>query len=402
MKTNRYGMGDASVGNWFSNLSVRKSENVTVDGLTKYISQWMAAQQYLPAASEDGADASFAIVSGNESKWFSVYSDLFSFDNPKNFSELAVPMSATLRSDILGISCFDSDYLYLNLIDDAEGIDAWVGIGSPAGLGIKRRTNLSAWKNKTADYSRFRESVQKQYAFAEEVLSALAPCLDLPQRQSAASYEHLKDLGLSENASYLYFRLSSDLKIKEPPRFTSFMNSLNPCFLDKPHVVSALNTGGESTGLSVYFLGSYVEQEEITFSDVCFVKHRNGQPLNIPMELKKIQLPDGQWAYHYHDPGFKIPPKVDDQLPAKKRMTEEFERSISVRFVPYGNSRKILDITVALVPDKNPQGMFTWNVLQQYGSKAEFIANYNESQFIPPEYMPPGYEQMLLREEDFD
>lgn len=385
------------MGSWFSNLSVRKNEDITMAGLAQSISQWMAGQQYLPATSEDEADASVAIVSGNGSKWFSVYSDLFSFDNPKAFSEFAVPMSKTLCSDILGISCFDSDYLYLNLIDAARGIDAWAGIGSAAGLGIKRRTNLSAWKDKTVDFHRFREIVQKKHVFAEEVLVDLAACLELPQLYSAASYEYLEELELSGSAFYLHFKLPDGTKTANPPRFAPFMNTLRPYFLDKPHLAAALNVGGESRGLSVFFLGSYVEHEEITFSDVSFVKSKGNQSIYIPIELQKIQLSNGQWAYHYHDPGYRIPPKVDDRLPPRKMHDKQYENHIAVRFIPHGSSRKLLDITVALVPDKNPDGAFSWNVLRQYASKAELVAHYNEM-----ECEFPGYNVTLLREEDFD
>ena len=390
------------MGNSFSNLNIRKKESITVDDIKQYISQWMAAQQYLPAASEDEADASVAVISDNDSKWFSVYSNLFSFENPKSFSELAIPMSTALHSDILGILCFDSDYLYLNLIDATENIDARVEIGSDPDLGINRQTNLSAWKNKTVDYHRFKESVQKQYIFAEDALAELAPCIELPDMYSMASYSHLNDLDLGKSASYMHFKLSDNMVADEPPKLIPFMNSLNPYFLDQPHIEEVINSGRKSKGLSVYFLGSYVEDEDITFSDVSFVKSKNGQSLNVPIELKKIQLSDGQWAYYFHDPDFKILPKVDDRLPAKKRTAVEFERGICIRFVPHGNPRKILDITVALVPDENPDGMFSWNVLQQYGSKAELIAKYNESQCLPPECTPPGYEPHLLCEEDFD
>lgn len=390
------------MGSWFSNLSVRKNEDITIDGLERYISQWMAGQQYLPAASEDEADASFAIISGNGSKWFSVYSDLFSFDDPKAFSEFATPMSEALRSDVLGISCFDSDYLYLNLIDTAVGIDAWAGIGSAAGLGIKRRTNLSAWKNKTVDFHRFRESVRKKYVFAEDALEELALCLELPQLYSAASYEYLEELELSNSAYYLHFKLPEQLKTKDPPKFVPFGNSLFPYFLDKPHLAGALNVGGESRGLSVYFLGSYVEQEEISFSDVSFVNSKNNSPSYTPIELKKIRLPDGQWAYHYHDPGYRIPPKVDDRLPPRKLFDKRHENSVTVRFIPHGNPRKILNITVVLMPDKNPDGLFSWNVLDHYSSKAELIARYNDGQYMFLELRDPDYVPDLLHEEDFD
>jgi len=144
-----------------------------------------------------------------------------------------------------------------------------------------------------------------------------------------------------------------------------------------------------------------VENDEITFSDVCFVKWKNNQTESIPFDLTKVQLPDGQWAYYYHDPGFRIPPKVDDRLPMSKRFSEESKHSIIVRFVPHGNPRKILDITVVLVPDKNPEGQTGWNVWHHSGSKEEFIEQFNKGWELP-RAMSPATTPPVLRIEDFD
>lgn len=385
------------MGSWFSNLHIRKNHTITETAVAEYIREIMRNQQYLPAESEDEADGAFAIVTDDQSQWYSVYSDLFSFDEPKQFTDYAIPMSGTLNTDILGISCFDSDYLYLNLIDAAAKVNAWAGVGSAAGLGIRKRTNLSAWKNKVSDFAGFKESVKKRFDFAEEVLAEIEHCIHLPQEHSAASYEYLADLGLHKKAQFLYFRLPETAKTQDPTKLFQRTASLMPCFLDKPSIVEAINEGGASKGLSVYFVGPYVENEEITFSDVCFVTWKNNQAQSVPFELQKVRLPDGQWAYHYHDPGFRILPKVDDRLPASKRMRAESERSIVVRFIPHGNPRKILDITVVLVPDRNPEGQTGWNVWHSSGSKAKYIERYNRNwgMNIP-------VKTQMLRMEDFD
>ena len=385
------------MGSWFSNLHIRKNSVLTVTAVVEYIRKQMESKQYLPAASEEEADGAFAIVHDSNTQWFSVYSDLFSFDDPSQFANYAVPMSKALETDILGISCFDSDYLYLNLIDAANNVDAWVGVGSAAGLGIRRRTNLSAWKNKVQDFSGFKERVKQPYDFAEDVLSEIEHCIHLPQEQGAASYEYLSDFGLHEQAVFLYFKLPEAMKTQEAPKLVPYTPSLMPCFLDRPSLVEGINVGGASRGLSVYFLGPYVEKEEITFPDVCFVQWKNNQTISIPFKLKKIQLADGQWAYYHHDPGYKILPKVDDQLPMMKRMQTESKHCITVRFVPQGDPRKVLDITVMLVPDQNPEGRTTWNVWHQFGSKKAFIQyhNTNWSRF-------PNGTALLMREEDYD
>lgn len=115
-----------------------------------------------------------------------------------------------------------------------------------------------------------------------------------------------------------------------------------------------------------------------------------------------MQLPDGQWAYYPHDPGLRIPPRVDERLPPSKQLEVVYERSITVRFVPHGNPRKILDITVVLVPDQNPEGLFGWNVWKEWGSKKAFIKQFNRIWDRPRASGPPEIFPPILREEDFD
>ena len=389
------------MGSWFCNLQIRKKENVTKDAVLGALVEFMKNRGYLPVEKAEEANATVAIVADTQCPWISVYSDGMMHDDSDSCSAIATPVSARLHTDVVGIACFDSDYLYLNLINTSDKTDAWIGIGSASGLGIKRRSGISAWKKKVSDFQAFSESAKKKYVFAEEFLAAVERCLELPAIQSSASYEYLKDFELDKKAKYFYFKLPEEMKAKEPVKLVPRMYSGMPCFLDKPSVVDGINVGGESRGLSVYFLGPYVENDEITFSDVCFVKMKNNQTESIPFDLTKVQLPDGQWAYYYHDPGFRIPPKVDDRLPRSKRFSEESKNSIIVRFVPHGNPRKILDITVVLVPDKNPEGQTGWNVWHHYGSKEKFIEQFNKGWELP-RAMSPATTPPVLRIEDFD
>ena len=391
------------MGSWFSNFHIRKNNTITENNVTDYFLEIMTREQYIPAACEEEADGAFAIITDEKSQWFSVYSDLISFDDPSLFADFATPLSEGFKTDILGISCFDSDYLYLNLINSEENIDAWIGIGSASGLGIKRRSRLSAWKKKVSEHKAFSECASKKYVCAEDFLTEAEQFLALPAVHSTASYEYLEDFDLDKKAKYFYFKLPDDMKTKEPVKLVPFLRSNMPCFLEKHSAVNCINVGGEARGLSVYFLGPYVENDEITFSDTCFAKSKNNGTESVPFTLTKIQLPDGQWAYHYHDPGFRIPPKVDDRLSMSKRLRAMSEKSIIVRFVPHGNHRKILDITVVLVPDKNPEGQTGWNVWHGWGSKKAFIEHYNaiwdkhRDQRSDPNALPP-----ILKEEDFD
>ena len=172
-----------------------------------------------------------------------------------------------------------------------------------------------------------------------------------------------------------------------------------PCFDGKSSFIEVLNHGGEGRGLSVFFVGPYVEKEEITFTNVKMMKWDRGEAVAIPIQLEKVQLSDGQWAYYYHDPQYRLLPKAPDRAPIMKQK----ERSIYINFTPVGNPRKMLDITVAFVPDQNPLGQTGWNIWHAHGSKKAFIEYHNKIwkrvraiETNPDSCLP------LLKEEDFD
>lgn len=387
------------MGSWFSNIHIRKKTSVTQEAVAAYISKLMAAKQYLPAASENDADGVVVIVTDSCSQWISVCSDLLSHDDPESCAAIAAPISAELHTDVLGISCFDSDYLYLNLINAEEQTDAWVGIGRASDVGIKRRSGLTAWKKKVLDYPAFSASAKEQHICAEEFLTVAEPCLGLPVKQSVASVEYLKDIDLEEKATYLYFSRQEDAPDKARTRLVLHSIVDLPCLVERRSDLFVYNAGAESRGLSVYFLGPYVENDEVTFSDVCLQIGMN----SVSVTPTKTQLPDGKWAYVCHDPDFVIPPKVPKRLSEEKRRLMEQNRWIAVKFVPHGNPRKTLDITVALVPDENPEGKVQWNVWQPWGSKKAFIEHHNKLwkrvmvyESNPDSCLP------LLKEKDFD
>lgn len=385
------------MGSWFSNLHIRKQNGLTEAAILQQLREMIVSQQYIAVESAEEADGCFAVLTDEKSGWYSVYSDHFSFADPELYQAYAMPISERLQTDVLGIYCFDSDYLFLNLINAAENQDAWAGVGSAAGLGINRRTNLKAWQNKTGDYDHFRECIRKKYVCAEMVLSDISACIQLPFEYSAASYEYLEELELWDKTVRLYFKLPESTETREPPQLQPRSYPLQPCKLDHPEIVTFLSAGGASKGLSVIFSGAYVEQEEITFSEVELIKSGKGHRESTPISLQKVQLADGHWVYYSHVPDYRILQKADDRLTGAKSVQAENEREITVRFVAHGNPRKVLDITVFLIPDENPAGQAGWNVWYQYGSKKDYIQFYNNLKEKFSKY--PG---TPLREEDFD
>lgn len=390
------------MGSWFSNLHIRRNADVTETAVMDCIVKRMRAEGYYITESQDEADSVVTFFSKDDSQWISVCSDTFAHDDPESCARIAEPFSAELHTDVLGISCFDSDYLYLNLINSEEQLDAWIGIGSGKEVGITRRSNLTAWKKKVKDYPAFSAKAKEQYVCAEEFLAEIESCIGLPMMQSATSLEDVNDRGQDENVTRLHFKRSDNTENHVLPRLQLWVHSML-CSDGESSFVEVLNHGGEGRGLSVFFVGPYVEHEEITFRNVMMRKWVRGDVVTTPIQLQKVRLLDGQWAYYYHDPKYRILPKARDRAPVLKQK----ERSICVDFTPAGNPRKMLDITVVFVPDQNPTGQTGWNAWYSYGSKKAFIKSHNEQEIkiwkrIQATGTNPGGWLRLLKEEDFD
>ena len=387
------------MGSWFSNVQIRNTPAATADRVLDWFRGHLESQGYLTASAED-ADGAIAVLAGEG--WTTVCSDILNFEEPGAFAQLAEPLSEELQTDVLGIACFDSDYLYLNLVNRPEKVNAWLGIGSAAGLGIRRRTGIRAWTKKVRDHGHFSACAKERYVCAEEFLHVAGECLELPPERSCLAFEYLGELEPEGKARMLYIKLPEDQKPKELQRLEQFCASMDPCRIGHLSHVDVVNVGGESRGLSVFFIGPYVEQEEITFLKFRLSGSREEMPRKKAQELTKVQLSDGQWAYYYHDPGFRIPPRVDERLPIGKQLHMKMEREITVSFIPRGNPRKCLDISVVLVPDRNPEGQTGWNVWENFGSKDAYIGHYNAMSERHRGKMMPGTETPVLRREDYD
>lgn len=363
------------MGSWFSNLHVRKTETITNEIVCDYIKNALAEKKYILEESAQDADVIVAVLTEQDSQWISICSQAFAHDDPDSCKAVAAPLSAQLHTDVMGIACFDSDYLYLNLINAEENADAWVGIGAGKELGITRRNNVTAWKKKVSEYPSFSAAAKGAYPCADEFLTAAESCLGLSAEQGSVSLDYLKETSLQQDVMFLYFRQEEQTRSTGPDLRICYMQYAFPCFAGKENSVTFLNIGDEFQGVSVYFLGPYVEQDEITFCDV-----KMGylwEPL-LDLELKKMQLPDGQWAYGCHIPDILIPAGVRGRMKQEKRYYLERERMRNISFIPQGNPRKMLDITVLIVPDGKPDNQAMWNIWHQHGSKEGFIKHYNK------------------------
>lgn len=327
---------------------------------------------------KDEADIVMMLYS-TESSWLSVCLDGLEFYDDKSSENIIKPLSALLNTDVLSISCIDSDYLFLHLVNEAQKADAWANVGhNPEGK-FPRRTKFSDWKKKVNDFEKFKKCIRQKYDFAEEVLESLKDVLDLSFEQSTICIESIEDLKNEPNLVEMYFSLPEDQKEKEPTKLKIKNFGLTACKIGEFHCESTINTGGSSRGIAIAFTGDYVENEEITFTDVELeYDFTSTSRKSIPVQLEKLQLPDGKWAYFWKNTKIMIPEKVKEGLSPKRKTDLEFKRQLNIRFTPQGNPRKVLDICVHFIPLSNQAGQCCWCVWHHFGSKDEYIKRFNK------------------------
>lgn len=194
------------MGWWFSNIHVRKNGAADEAALTEALNRLMAEQGLVPAPNAEEADSEIAVLTDAASAWFTLCAEELKFQAPEQFQEIARHLSDALGTDVLGGVCLDSDYLYLNLINTADGTDAWVDVGlfPIPDFDLGRQTELDAWKNKVAQFDTFCQSAAKDYVCAEDFLDDIAPCLELPTPYNKADAEDLEELDVEPK--WLYYQ----------------------------------------------------------------------------------------------------------------------------------------------------------------------------------------------------
>ena len=193
--------------------------------------------------------------------------------------------------------------------------------------------------------------------------------LDMLPEKVAKYLEEKFNQALKERSDSLIKSLNVDSEI---PKLTIGQFTLTPCRPDIPDGCFAQNLGGSGKGISIMFIGDYVESGDITFDDVSFCyMNRKGETTQKAITLEKTKLSDNTYAYCFTDDNFVIPPY-------KAPTVKEFEESFGVRFTPRGNNRKFLDITIVFIPHGNwTDGQCYWRVWAHHPSKREYIEENN-------------------------
>ena len=386
------------MGWFFSNCHIYKSPDFDIDVFSSLLTEVLSAQGYQRKNTPEEADLSVSVYDAG-GKWISICSDGLDFFTDESILTICNPLSERLSTDILTVSCFDSDCLLLNRINRALDVVAWAKIGSYPGL--KVRSTPAKWKDLVSNLALWKSVLGQEYVFAEDALESIEPVLGLESGQGQFCDELISDK-YSERVIKYYFALPDAVAKTAPPKLSFINPSLMPCEIGKDQCLFVINTGGKSKGVAVAFSGSYVEQEEIRFRDVHleYALDKISRKV-IPIQLEKEITQDGQWIYYAELPDFSIKEGVKEGLPWKRKNDEEWKRQFGVRFTPEGNPRKLLDITVHFIPLKNPEGQCGWFVWMYNGSKRAYIEEYNRSWGkIMQMHHPAGVN--LLNIDDYD
>ena len=367
------------MGMFFSNLHIKKNGSFSVTEIAELLSEEMVAKGYKKAEDAQSAETELMICAPENSEWVSVASDFYNFNDDKDTAAAAAPLSEKFGTYVIAAACIDSDFAFMHLLNTADKTDGWINSGTPyEGMKLPRRTSSAPWKKIISDFDKFKAAIKEKYTFAEEVFYNSAELLGMTADQCVL--EPGRTDGLDEKCLIrLYFRLPEGTK-KELPKFRIARFALMPCNERENQVVFVNNMGGRSKGICIIFTGDWIENDEVEIYDATF-EYKSGPDKrnNVPVNFTKRKDNTGKYILWWQDENFIIPPAVNRDIPATKRMKLEFEKEFGIRFWVRGNERKFLDIKVFIIPLENREkGFDCWYCYKFDGSKRKYIEKYNE------------------------
>lgn len=382
------------MGATFTNVHIKKTDTLRREAIEDLLCLMLEKKGFKRTADIEAADETVILCEANGSGWITVSSGFF---EPMPSGEMLLSISKWLNTDVMSIACFDSDCLNLNLVNIADGTDAWVNVGRFEYE--ERESNYPEWDGKVSDLERFIEVTREDYVFAEDVLYHIEELMGLPCVQSGLFADHPPKSDENVTVTLLGFSAAA-AESTEPPKLLIYWQNGMPAIPGRREMFCISNKGGASKGLGIVFVGDYIENDEITFSD-CSLEFGS---TSLPIELKKIKKDDGNCVLYWSDKELVIPPAPDKKLSYKKREQLESERSMTFRYTPHGNNRKFLDIRICVGPLQNwIGGQCVTYVWEPFGSKKKYIAYHNNQCLARSSYgFFPEDTIGFIREEDYD
>ena len=286
------------MGLFFNTIHIRKNEKVTVESLQQYYCALMEEQGFrLADKEEDAAISLFLYDPGSE--WISICGDSIEFGSEEAVPEFCAPLSKRFSADVLAVGDYDSDYMFLNLVNIDEGVNAWANVGMADAFGIQRETDLEAWEKILKDHRNFVDALaaMDEGGFAEDALESLEPLFGLAAQQGMFC-PLLVGEEEYEGVVTLLFSYAEKKDKEEEPVLKSLGSISRTYEMGRDQCVFVVNKGGASKGLAVAFTGNYVEHEDITFKNVQLefnIDTRYGTRDVRQVALEKRQNTKGEW-----------------------------------------------------------------------------------------------------------
>ena len=320
------------------------------------IAEMLAAGHKLKKAdSPEGADVVIAVGPENAGGWVTIVSDTFDQDL-EACCKAAKALSEEYGTQAIAISCLDSDYLCLNLLDVQNNVDAWAASGKYPEGKAPRRSSLNAWEGYVTDVAAMRQVMRSYHSFAEECLDDLEDILGLPVSQGQCCVD---DADPEKGFTCFYYaaeaaKSAEGMTVFKPSAFTGRGYGFKGV-----NLTSFVNYSGASRGVGVVFAGPGISQGNVAIPNMWIQIHDRRRSKCIPVELKEVTLKNGEKGLYGEAPEVRIRETVPDGLPMSKARELYWDRMIIVR---YDAARKCAEdadpgtIQVCLIPLQNRAG----------------------------------------------
>ena len=295
--------------------------------------------------------------------WCSVRCELFDGDN---FPEYASSLSEALGSPALLLSCFDSDFIWLQLHKGGKSDAAC--IGTPFN-DEPPTPSKDFWLDFVHDFDRFTEILSAKFIFAEEILIPLGGLIGFDGEAL-----------LSPDAACLSIGFSSIKPAEKPyveegcPCFAlhgDFYGQNNPYQRNKNSAITFLNLGGPGRGLTVITESPDLDREDIFLENTSIShgvlnpdgsSHFNGDLTFFC--FSRCKLADGSIQWCAELPEFQIPKGLNTNWTGSSWKKSSIVKSSCCIVFRYVLRTPVFfsALRFTFIPHENPDGCYIWDV----------------------------------------
>ena len=330
----------------FSNIHIKKNTSLTQEKIIDIFREILNQKGYTETTDETESECTLVAAAPDTGDYYSVLCEMTEFRGADDMKNTALEISEKTQSDVITACCMDSDYLMLCYENSSTGADGWINIGKPYTKKLPRRTSLTAWKALTDNHVKLKEIVKEEYICAEEAFCEIAGIINMDK--DACFIDSDFEIGKK-----FFFKLPDNIK-KELPKFEIWLFGGDPCTMDMPNCVHAVNRGGRGKGIAVIVTGDFIGNDELVLDNVMFETDLLSKKYkSVPITFAKKKTTAGDMMLYWEDKDFCIPQRVNPELSDIKKLDLEGQRAFGIRFGLKGNPEKRFGIKVFIVPLEN-------------------------------------------------